>query len=92
MIALGRWSIEQFIDLYNDLAENAFGSGAKLAAYHLQMFGVMPERQRQGIGRALIEFVEEKVCRRVSVGLPEILFLKQLRRRGPSMWTCAWKA
>ena len=33
-----------------------------MAAYHLQMFGVIPERHRQGIGRGLIEFVEEKVC------------------------------
>ena len=71
MITLGRWSIEQFIDLYNDSAEKAFGSGAKLAAYHLQMYGVVPERQRQGIGRRLIEFVEEKVCCLVSVVLPE---------------------
>ncbi|KIM76923.1 hypothetical protein PILCRDRAFT_825929 [Piloderma croceum F 1598] len=49
-----------FNDLYNDAAEKAFGAGAKVAAYHLQMFGVIPERHRQGIGRALIEFVEAK--------------------------------
>lgn len=49
-----------FNSTYNDAAERVFGDGAKVAAYHLQMFGVIPERQRQGIGSGLINFVEEK--------------------------------
>ncbi|KIM90552.1 hypothetical protein PILCRDRAFT_187461 [Piloderma croceum F 1598] len=57
-----------FIDVYNDLCEKAFGAGAKLAAYHLQMYGVMPERQRQGIGRELVKVVEDK-ARAIKVDL-----------------------
>jgi len=57
-----------FVDLYNHSAEKAFGGGAKLAAYHLQMVGVVPGQQRQGITRGLIEFVEEK-ARAINVDL-----------------------
>jgi hypothetical protein len=40
------------------------------------MFGVIPGLHRQGIGRGLVEFVEEKVCCPVSVILTEIFIFQ----------------
>ena len=51
----------QFLTRYDELAEQSFGSGAKLAGYHLQLLGVAPQYQRKGIGRALIRWAEIKV-------------------------------
>jgi hypothetical protein len=73
--------------VYNDLCEKAFGAGAKLEAYHLQMYGVVPERQRQGIGRELVKVVEDKVCSLISI----VFILTISHRQEPSKWTCAWK-
>ena len=64
------------VPVYNILCGKAFGDGAKLAAYHLQMYGVVPARQRQGIGRVeLVKVVEDKVCCLISVVLLKFSFL-----------------
>ncbi|EPQ55011.1 hypothetical protein GLOTRDRAFT_138743 [Gloeophyllum trabeum ATCC 11539] len=51
---------DQFLVDYDDLCETSFGPGVKLASYHLQVFGVVPDYQRRGFGRALIEAVADK--------------------------------
>ncbi|KAJ7465269.1 hypothetical protein FB451DRAFT_1370112 [Mycena latifolia] len=42
------------------IPERLYGPGQKLAAYHLQTFGVLPEHQKKGYGMALMSAVEEK--------------------------------
>jgi len=51
---------DNFLQEYDALCENCFGSGVKLSSYHLQVFGVVPDYQRRGFGRALITATEDK--------------------------------
>jgi ribosomal protein S18 acetylase RimI-like enzyme len=44
------------------MTTNALGEGTKLNAWHLQMFGVLPEHQNEGVGGALLRHVEAIVC------------------------------
>ncbi|EEB97637.1 hypothetical protein MPER_03006, partial [Moniliophthora perniciosa FA553] len=34
--------------------------GGQKAAYHIQLFGVLPQCQRKGYGKALLHHIEEK--------------------------------
>jgi GNAT superfamily N-acetyltransferase len=51
----------QFLSLVDTLPEQLYGPGKKLAFYHLQTFGVLPEHQKKGYGTAWMAAVEEKV-------------------------------
>ena len=51
----------QFLSQYDDLVERSHGPGVKLGGYHLQVIGTLPEHQKKGVGRALIQYVENKV-------------------------------
>ncbi|KAJ7486851.1 hypothetical protein FB451DRAFT_1168234 [Mycena latifolia] len=46
--------------LYDDFVENTLGPGVMLGAYHLQVLGIHPDYQRQGIARKMLEIVEEQ--------------------------------
>lgn len=52
----------QFLPKYQDQTDKALGDGIKLASWHLQTFGVLPELQGKGIGTALMDAVKEKVA------------------------------
>ncbi|KAI0749646.1 acyl-CoA N-acyltransferase [Daedaleopsis nitida] len=54
----GYWS--RLLNEYDDMVENSLGHGVKLGGYHLQLIGVLPEFQRKGVGRALLDFAEAK--------------------------------
>ncbi|RDX57176.1 hypothetical protein OH76DRAFT_1335643 [Lentinus brumalis] len=60
----------QFLDEYDDMVERALTQGVKLEAYHLQLIGVLPERHRRGIGRALMQFAKNKAH---AMGVPTVL-------------------
>ncbi|KAJ6555858.1 hypothetical protein B0H19DRAFT_1262001 [Mycena capillaripes] len=50
-----------FLDfLYNKFVENTLGSSVFRAAYHLQLIGVHPSYQRQGIAGTMMGLVEQK--------------------------------
>ncbi|KAJ6522062.1 hypothetical protein B0H19DRAFT_1277507 [Mycena capillaripes] len=50
-----------FLDfLYNKFVENTLGSSVFRAAYHLQLIGVHPSYQRQGIAGKMMGLVEQK--------------------------------
>ena len=51
----------KFLPKYEAQTTSALGEGAKFAAWHLQLIGVLPEHQKKGIGGALIKSVESKV-------------------------------
>ncbi|KAJ7930913.1 hypothetical protein B0H13DRAFT_2309220 [Mycena leptocephala] len=51
-----------FLDfVYNKFVENTLGLGVFRAAYHLQLIGVHPSYQRQGIAGTMMGLVEQKV-------------------------------
>ncbi|KZV85725.1 hypothetical protein EXIGLDRAFT_725536 [Exidia glandulosa HHB12029] len=52
------WS--DFISAYTDYATFAFGPWVKPGGYHLQVIGVRPGYQRQGIARQFLSIVEAK--------------------------------
>lgn len=49
-----------WLPLYDEYVTREFGEGTKLASYHLQLLGVHPSHQRQGISSALVKVGEEK--------------------------------
>ncbi|EIN04126.1 hypothetical protein PUNSTDRAFT_47662 [Punctularia strigosozonata HHB-11173 SS5] len=49
-----------FLPKYEQQVEHALGEGQKLASWHLQMFGVLPELQNKGIGTALMQAIVPK--------------------------------
>ncbi|KZV85727.1 hypothetical protein EXIGLDRAFT_753145 [Exidia glandulosa HHB12029] len=51
---------DYFIATFDGYIDKAFGSGVKLAGYHLQVIGVHPEHRRKGIARQFFEVVEVK--------------------------------
>lgn len=52
---------DYFLPFYDRYAAQAFGEGSKLAGFHLQVIGVLPSHQRQGIASAFFDVVERKV-------------------------------
>lgn len=44
------------------MTDAGLGPGVKKAGYHLQLFGVHPDYQKQGIGSAMDKAVENSVC------------------------------
>jgi predicted N-acetyltransferase YhbS len=46
---------------YTAMSTTALGEGTKLAAWHLQLFAVLPELQNKGIGVSLMKALETKV-------------------------------
>ncbi|KAI9000440.1 hypothetical protein BD414DRAFT_577 [Trametes punicea] len=59
-----------FFKQYDELAENTVGWEVKRGGYHLQLFGVVPEYQRKGIGNALTRYAENKAH---ALGVPMIV-------------------
>ncbi|KAF8486507.1 hypothetical protein JB92DRAFT_3024362 [Gautieria morchelliformis] len=57
---LMKWWTEYFLPKYEVQTTTALGEGTKLAAWHLQIIGVLPEHQGKGIGGALVRTVESK--------------------------------
>ncbi|EIN04132.1 hypothetical protein PUNSTDRAFT_128456 [Punctularia strigosozonata HHB-11173 SS5] len=57
---LSKWWTEYFLPKYEEQVEHALGEGKKVASWHLQMFGVLPELQNKGIGTALMQAIEPK--------------------------------
>jgi GNAT superfamily N-acetyltransferase len=53
----------QFLAAYDQLCEDVDGPGVKLAAWHLQLIGTKPDRQRQGIAKALIVTAEQEAAK-----------------------------
>ncbi|KAF8583588.1 hypothetical protein K439DRAFT_1661199 [Ramaria rubella] len=51
---------DYYVEAYNAFCERSLGAGFKRNAYHLQLYGVLPECQRGGIGRALMDEVGKK--------------------------------
>lgn len=51
----------QFLPQYAEFGEEAFGTGVKLEAWHLQLLAVDPQYQRKGIAKALIDTIKQKV-------------------------------
>lgn len=49
-----------FLPLYDEYTTGALGEGTKLASFHLQVLGVHPDYQRQGIGSSLVKTGEDK--------------------------------
>jgi ribosomal protein S18 acetylase RimI-like enzyme len=49
------------MERYQGICEKLFGPGLKRASYHLQVLGILPEYQKRGIGKALIDHVATKV-------------------------------
>lgn len=43
------------------LADDTLGPGYKLNSWHLHLFGVVPEYQRKGFGKALMKVVDDLV-------------------------------
>lgn len=66
----------QFLSQYDELVERSHGPGVKLGGYHLQVIGTVPEHQKKGVGKALIQYVENKVrnaygtesCAKMTIG------------------------
>ncbi|KAJ7131902.1 hypothetical protein C8R43DRAFT_1133570 [Mycena crocata] len=46
--------------LYDDFVEETLGAGVLLRAFHLQLIGIHPGYQRKGIGRKMLEVVQER--------------------------------
>ena len=57
-ILTNKW---KFLPQYAKQSERALGAEFKLNSWHLQLIGVAPEKQRRGIGTALIRAIENKV-------------------------------
>ncbi|KZT28831.1 acyl-CoA N-acyltransferase [Neolentinus lepideus HHB14362 ss-1] len=57
---LMKWWMEYFLPKYNAQTTSALGEGVKLGAWHLQMFGVLPECQGKGVGSSLMTVMESK--------------------------------
>ncbi|KAJ8082188.1 hypothetical protein PM082_008035 [Marasmius tenuissimus] len=56
-----RWFTEYFLkEMLHKLVEPAHGPGVQHNNYHLQIFGVSPNHQGKGIGKALLQHVEAK--------------------------------
>jgi GNAT superfamily N-acetyltransferase len=53
----------QFLEAYDQLWEEIDGPGVKLASWHLQLIGTKPDRQRQGIGSALMSAAEQEAAK-----------------------------
>ncbi|EJD48814.1 hypothetical protein AURDEDRAFT_162274 [Auricularia subglabra TFB-10046 SS5] len=49
-----------FLPLYDEYTMRALGDGTKLASYHLQVLGVHPKYQLQGVGSLLVKTGEDK--------------------------------
>lgn len=54
------WWGQYFLPKYAELTDGAFGPGVKLASWHLQTIGVLPEYRGKGILRHLIDAVKSK--------------------------------
>ncbi|KAL0579920.1 hypothetical protein V5O48_002091 [Marasmius crinis-equi] len=56
-----RWFTEYFIEeMLHKIVDPVYGQGVQHGNYHLQLFGVSPDHQRKGVGKALLRHVEEK--------------------------------
>jgi GNAT superfamily N-acetyltransferase len=55
-----KWFGGAFMTAYKAEADKYFGPDLKLAGYHLQTIGVLPEFQGKGLSRKLIEHVRDK--------------------------------
>jgi len=53
--------LDKFTEAFDAMTDEGLGVGAKKAGYHLQLFGVHPDYQRQGVGTRLHKAVEEHV-------------------------------
>ncbi|ESK88655.1 acetyltransferase [Moniliophthora roreri MCA 2997] len=59
--ATRRWFVDVFLaSSLHDVPDKLYGQGGQKAAYHLQLFGVLPQCQGKGYGKALLHHVEEK--------------------------------
>jgi len=61
MKSKGRIWWDKFYDAFDEMTDTGLGLGTKKAGYHLQLFGVHPKYQRQGVGTALDKAVESSV-------------------------------
>jgi len=57
---VSKWWTEKFLPEYDDQTEGSLGAGFKVGTWHLQLLGVLPDKQRLGVGRALVEVGEKK--------------------------------
>jgi len=60
-LSKGRIWWEKFYEAFDDMTNEGLGAGTKRAGYHLQLFGIHPKFQRQGVGSALDRAVESSV-------------------------------
>ncbi|KIJ36705.1 hypothetical protein M422DRAFT_211995 [Sphaerobolus stellatus SS14] len=54
---------DKFLIFVDEVAEKIFGDGQKLASYHLQTFGVLPDHQKKGYGTLLMKTVQQKAAK-----------------------------
>ena len=57
----------QFGEAFDAMTDKGLGVGVKQAGYHLQLFGIHPSYQRQGVGSAMDKAVEEYVSKFINM-------------------------
>ncbi|KAH0582615.1 hypothetical protein H2248_010543 [Termitomyces sp. 'cryptogamus'] len=57
---LRKWWLEYFISQMERLADESLGPGFKESQWCLLLFGVVPEHQRKGVGKAMMKVGEER--------------------------------
>jgi len=69
---------DKFYEAFDAMTDEGLGVGAKRAGYHLQLFGVHPDYQKQGVGTRLDKAVEEHVKATAPSGGATLMCLEAL--------------
>ncbi|EJD46603.1 hypothetical protein AURDEDRAFT_63241, partial [Auricularia subglabra TFB-10046 SS5] len=80
---------DYFLPFYDQYTAGAFGDGVKLNGYHLQVIGVIPVRQGQGVASSFFRVVEKKVSGSLVDRDPKV-YTEMCRRRLVA-FAPAWK-
>lgn len=82
----GRIWWDKFYEAFDTMADEGLGVGGKRAGYHLQLFGVHPSYQRQGVGSALDKAVEDSAKASTLANGTTVLCLETTGQEGISIY------